>query len=227
MAGHGAQKLFGLFGGHGLKGTAGWLESMNLRPGTLWAALAGGSEFGGGLLTALGFLNPVGSVGTVGAMAMATSKAHWGKPVWNTSGGAELPLVYSATALALGLARPGKFSVDEALGIRLPRRLILIPGLAVVAASVAYANLADRQARSAQEQPEAQAQEQQSSTATTQSHAEPQPESLNQVESMEAVPVPDSPAVNDMRERERAAEQNSNLVSGAELQSGESAEHPI
>ena len=54
------QKLFGWFGGAGLEGTAGWMESMRLRPGTVWARLAGGSELGGGLLTALGFLNPLG-----------------------------------------------------------------------------------------------------------------------------------------------------------------------
>src|ERR687889_474144 len=57
LAGHGAQKLFGSFGGHGVEGTAGWLESMNLKPGRQWALMAGLSEFGGGVLTALGALN--------------------------------------------------------------------------------------------------------------------------------------------------------------------------
>src|SRR6476659_3987801 len=90
LAGHGAQKLFGWFGGHGLQGTAGWLESIGLRPGKPWAIAAGLSEFGGGLLTMLGFLNPVGSLGVAGAMGMATAKVHWGKPIWVTSGGAEL-----------------------------------------------------------------------------------------------------------------------------------------
>src|SRR4051812_18854567 len=74
MAGHGAQKLFGWFEGHGLPGTAGWLESMGLRPGRPWAILASVSEFGGGVLTLLGFLNPIGAISSIGAMGMATAK---------------------------------------------------------------------------------------------------------------------------------------------------------
>lgn len=93
MAGHGAQKLFGWFSGYGLEGTSGWLESMGLRPGRPWAILAGLSEFGGGLLTLLGFLNPIGPIGSIGSMLMATRKVHWGKPIWGTSGGAELPVL--------------------------------------------------------------------------------------------------------------------------------------
>src|SRR5919204_3486187 len=110
MAGHGAQKLFGWFGGHGLQGTAGWLESMGLRPGRQWALLAGLSEFGGGVLTLLGFLNPLGPLAAIGAMGMATAKVHWGKPIWVTSGGAEFAITNAAIALALGLAGPGDFS---------------------------------------------------------------------------------------------------------------------
>src|SRR5688572_23388419 len=67
LAGHGAQKLFGAFGGHGLEGTAGWLESIGLRPGKPWATLAGLSEFGGGALTALGLGGPLGPVALQGA----------------------------------------------------------------------------------------------------------------------------------------------------------------
>ena len=57
LVGHGSQKLFGWFGGYGLAGTAGYMESLGLRPGRRWAIAAGLSEFGGGLLTLLGFLN--------------------------------------------------------------------------------------------------------------------------------------------------------------------------
>ena len=53
LAGHGAQKLFGAFGGPGLNGASGWMESMGLRPGRLWAGMAGGGEFGGGVLNRL------------------------------------------------------------------------------------------------------------------------------------------------------------------------------
>ncbi len=137
FAGHGAQKLFGWFGGHGLRGTAGWVESMNLRPGRFWALAAGIAEFGGGALTLLGLLNPLGPLGVIGAMSMATAKVHWGKPIWAGSGGAELPVTNMALATALLLIGPGNFSLDNALGIRLPR-WIAVPGLAVIAASVAY-----------------------------------------------------------------------------------------
>ena len=74
MLGHGAQKLFGWWGGHGLEGTSGWLESLGLRPGRPWAILAGLSEFGGGVLSLLGLLNPLGPLGVIGSMAMAQER---------------------------------------------------------------------------------------------------------------------------------------------------------
>ncbi len=135
LAGHGAQKLFGWFGGYGLEGTSGWVESMGLRPGRLWARLAGWSEFGGGVLMILGFLNPLGPLGAIASMGMATAKVHWGKPIWVTSGGAELPLTNIGIAAALGLAGPGSISVDRVLGTRLPR-WVLIPGLAAAAVGI-------------------------------------------------------------------------------------------
>src|SRR5262245_15615338 len=70
LTGHGAQKLFGWFGGHGLEGTGGWLESIGFRPGKSWALLAGLSEFGGGALTSLGLLHPLGPLATLGAMTI-------------------------------------------------------------------------------------------------------------------------------------------------------------
>jgi putative oxidoreductase len=121
LAGHGAQKLFGAFGGGGVEGTAGWLESMNLRPGHDWALAAGLSEFLGGLLTALGALNPLGPILAMSSMLMATLKVHLGKPIWVTSGGAELPLTNIAVLSGLFVAGPGRYSVDRLLGIRIPR----------------------------------------------------------------------------------------------------------
>ena len=102
MAGHGAQKMLGM------------------RPGRPWAYLAGLSEFGGGVLTALGLLNPLGSLGIIGAMSMATRKAHWGKPIWVTEGGAELPVFNIAVSTALMIREPDRHSLDRILGIRLP-----------------------------------------------------------------------------------------------------------
>lgn len=143
LAGHGSQKLFGWFKGPGRKGTAGWLESIGLRPGHLWGWAAGLSEFGGGVLTALGFLNPLGELGILASMSMATFKAHAGKPIWVTSGGAELPITNIAVVSALILSGPGRLSLDHALGTRLPR-WVALPGLAAVGAGVAYGVLSSR-----------------------------------------------------------------------------------
>jgi len=142
LAGHGSQKLFGWFSGPGLKGIAGWLESMGLTPGTLWATAASTSEFGGGVLTTLGFLHPLGPLGTMGAMIMATAKAHWGKPIWVAQEGAELPVINMASALALTLTGPGRFSLDHVLGIRLPRALVIT--IAIVEATMVAIGIASR-----------------------------------------------------------------------------------
>jgi putative oxidoreductase len=114
LAGHGAQKLFGSFNGPGIEGTSGFMEMLGLTPGKPWAFMAGLSEFGGGVLTAIGFLNPLGPLGIIGAMAMATTKAHSGKPIWVTEGGAELPVTNIAAATALMLNGPDEWSLDRA-----------------------------------------------------------------------------------------------------------------
>ncbi len=150
MAGHGAQKLFGWFGGPGIEGTGGFMEALGLRPGKQWAILGGASEFGGGVLTLLGLLNPLGSLGVIGAMSMATAKVHWNNPIWVTEGGAEFPITNIVTATALMLTGPGKLSFDHAFGIRLPRWIAPL-GLVAVLLVVAYAN---QQEASQQEAPQ-------------------------------------------------------------------------
>lgn len=82
LAGHGAQKLFGWYGGPGLAGTTGWLRSTGMRPAGFWGFMAGFSEFGGGIFVALGLLNPLGEMGILAAMIMAIAKGHWGKGLW-------------------------------------------------------------------------------------------------------------------------------------------------
>src|SRR5258705_8492277 len=77
MAAPGSQKLFGWFGGHGLAAVSGMFESMGLRPGRLLAAAAALSEFGGGLLIALGFLGPVGPAIVLAVMIVAAISVHW------------------------------------------------------------------------------------------------------------------------------------------------------
>ena len=136
LAGHGAQKLFGAFEGPGPEGTAGFMESMGLKPGRMWGTAAGLSEFSGAL-TALGLLYPLGPIGTISAMSMATAKAHWGKPIWVSAGGAELPVINMAVAAALAMIGPGAYSLDHALGIKLPRPLAFA-ALGMAASMVAF-----------------------------------------------------------------------------------------
>jgi putative oxidoreductase len=140
LAGHGSQKAFGWFNGPGLEGTSGFMEMMGMRPGRLWGTLAALSEFGGGVLTLLGLLNPLGPLGVIGAMSIATTKVHWGKPIWATEGGAELPVTNIAVATALMLNGPGKYSIDRALGIRLPDWVAPL-GLLGVLITVLYAGI--------------------------------------------------------------------------------------
>lgn len=126
LAGHGAQKLFGAFDGPGFSGTAGFMEKLGLRPGHVWASMATAGEFGGGLLTLLGLAGPFGPILAVSAMVMAAVKGHWGKPIWATTGGAELPVVNIAAASALALTGPGAISLDRLFGIRIPGWLVAL-----------------------------------------------------------------------------------------------------
>ena len=129
LVGHGAQKLFGSFGGNGLERTADKLESMGLRPGTALAVGAGIAELGGGLLTVLGLGGPIGSILTGTSMKMSTFKAHSGKPIWASAGGAELPVINAAVGTALILTGPGRYSLDRLFGIKVPRWLTLLVAL--------------------------------------------------------------------------------------------------
>jgi putative oxidoreductase len=129
LVGHGAQKLFGVFGGPGLNGTAGFLESLGLRPGWLWAVGGGCGELVGGLLTVFGLGGPLGSVLTNSSMKMATFKVHSGKPIWAASGGAELPVVNAAVGTALALIGPGRYSLDRLFRIKIPWWVTLVVSL--------------------------------------------------------------------------------------------------
>src|ERR671939_1405402 len=153
LAGHGAQKLFGHFGGPGMEGTSGFMEMLGLRPGRPWAFLAGLCEFGGGVLTALGLLNPLGPIGVIASMSMATAKAHWGKPIWVTEGGAELPLVNIAVSTALMIREPDKYSLDRLLGIRLPTWVGPL-GLAGILLTVRYTGVGTEEPQQQEEDEE-------------------------------------------------------------------------
>ena len=114
---HGAQKLFGWFGGPGLDGTAKGFDAMGLKPGRRNALIAGASEAGGGALLATGFLTPLGSAATIGVMSQAIRTVHWEKGFFATQGGYEFNLTLIAAAFALADTGPGPLSLDRALGI--------------------------------------------------------------------------------------------------------------
>lgn len=119
VAGHGSQKLFGWFGGGGLAGFTGWVDSIGFRPARFWAVLGSLAEFGGGMLLALGLFTPLGSLGIAASMLTAIAKAHWPK-IWVTENGMELPLTNVAAAAAVGIAGPGVYSLDALLATALP-----------------------------------------------------------------------------------------------------------
>jgi putative oxidoreductase len=110
--GHGAQKLFGWFGGHGLKGTGEWLESIGVKPGLFMAFLAGAGELAGGFLFASGLLGPVGAILIVVTMLVAIFKVHGKNGYWVTQGGYEYNLILIAIAVGVALIGPGSFSLD-------------------------------------------------------------------------------------------------------------------
>jgi putative oxidoreductase len=117
FAAHGAQKLFGWFGGYGPKGTGGWMDSIGLKPGVAMAVIAGLIEFVGGLCFAAGLITPVAGVLLALVMIVATAKVHISKGFWNTNGGYEFTLVLIAVTVGIALTGAGGWSLDSALGI--------------------------------------------------------------------------------------------------------------
>ncbi len=136
---HGAQKLFGWFGGRGISGHAGFLESLGVRPARLLAAVSGLGEFFGGLGVLSGFLMPLPAAAIIGAMSVAIIKVHLPKGFWNHDGGMEYPFVLAVLAFVIGLVGPGRCSLDRVLGIRLPEPWTYIVVLALTALFVGYA----------------------------------------------------------------------------------------
>ena len=119
FAAHGAQKLFGAFGGHGIEGTAGSFEQLGLRPGRFHAWLGGAVELFGGLLIAFGLLTPFAAAVLIGNMTAAILTVHLRNGFFNTNGGFEYNLVLVAAAFALAGIGAGAWSLDDALGLDL------------------------------------------------------------------------------------------------------------
>ena len=116
FVGHGTQKLFGWFDGHGLEATAQGFESLGMRPGKANAIAAGAAEAGGGALLALGLETPLAASVLTATMITAIEKVHAKSGPWASKGGYEYNVVLIAAVLALVDAGPGALSLDAARG---------------------------------------------------------------------------------------------------------------
>jgi putative oxidoreductase len=116
LFGHGAQKLFGWFGGRGPRETAQGFERLGYHPALVMARLAGASETTGGLLLGSGLATPLAAAIVVGVMANAVGSAHRGKGPWATNGGWELPVTYAVVAVCVASIGAGRASLDAAIG---------------------------------------------------------------------------------------------------------------
>jgi putative oxidoreductase len=115
LVAHGAQKLFGWFGGHGRRGTAGFFGSLGFRP-PLAMALAAGLSESCGLLFAIGLLTPFAALAIASVMVVAVGSVHWKNGFWAGNGGYEYNLLIWTVAVSVAAVGPGRFSVDHALG---------------------------------------------------------------------------------------------------------------
>lgn len=138
VAAHGAQKLFGWFGGYGLSGTGQWMDSLGFAgSGRRNAMLAGVAEFGGGTLLALGLATGPAGAAVAGNMIVAGS-THLPNGFFNASGGYELPATFGLVGTALALSGPGRFSLDHLLGHAVNRKWMAMAFLASTVGSASY-----------------------------------------------------------------------------------------
>ncbi|MBD5802384.1 putative oxidoreductase MhqP [Azoarcus sp. Aa7] len=112
---HGAQKLFGWFGGYGLQGTGQWMESIGLAPGYLMALLAGGAEFFGGLALIVGLLVRPAAAVLAFAMLVAIFSVHAANGLFMKNNGYEFGLALLAVSISLLFSGAGRASVDATL----------------------------------------------------------------------------------------------------------------
>ena len=135
---HGAQKLFGWFGGYGLKGTGGFFEgALGMKPGVLFAFASGAAELIGSLLLLTGWFNPIGPALIVSVMIVAILTVHLPKGFDNNAGGYEYNLANIAGSLAIAGAGNGAFSLDAIAPVSIlgtPSAISIIFGVAIVGA---------------------------------------------------------------------------------------------
>ena len=136
LAAHGAQKLFGWFGGHGLAGTGQFMEMIGFAHGRRKAFLAGLSEAGGGLLLALGLLTPIAAAMLIAVMLVAVVSVHLTKGFFASGGGYEYNLILAIAAVSIAFTGPGALSLDAFLSVPFDS---MISGIAAVLIGAAAA----------------------------------------------------------------------------------------
>jgi putative oxidoreductase len=144
FAAHGAQKLFGWFGGYGLKNTGEFMVKLGWQQGRFFGTAASLAETTGGILVALGFLWPLGPGLMIVMMLTASLTVHVKNGFFNAKNGYELPMVYAMSALVLTFTGPGEYSLDRFLGLDWyysPRNDWIAVGVAVI---IALANVVVR-----------------------------------------------------------------------------------
>ncbi|HET9718741.1 MAG TPA: DoxX family protein [Solirubrobacteraceae bacterium] len=167
FVGHGTQKLFGWFGGHGPEATAQMFEGLGLHPAPLHARAAGWAEAGGGGALALGFQTPLASSALIATMLTAINRVHFKNGPWISNGGFEYNAVLIATAVALAELGPGPLSLDRLLGTERKGLRWGLFALAAGAAGAAGAHLFAESQRPAVEPPAAATTEETSGSQAT------------------------------------------------------------
>lgn len=110
---HGSQKLFGMFGGHGLAATGQWMESIGLAPGYLMALMAGGAEFFGGLALVIGLLVRPAAAALIVLATVAVFSVHWVNGFFITANGYEYAMMLGIISATLLIEGAGKLSLDR------------------------------------------------------------------------------------------------------------------
>ncbi|MEU4928547.1 DoxX family protein [Streptomyces yokosukanensis] len=113
MAGHGSQKLFGLFGGPGLTATGKGFDALGYHPGKFFALIGGLSEFLGGLGLAVGLFTPLAAAALIGVMINAMATVTGAHGFWDTDGGVEYSVCIAVVALAVAAIGPGRLAIDR------------------------------------------------------------------------------------------------------------------
>jgi putative oxidoreductase len=150
FAAHGAQKVFGWWGGPGLEGWRGAMGKMGYRPEGLFAGLSALIELGGGLLLAFGLLTPLAGAALIAQSVVIIGQVHWANGFFNGKGGYEFPLTLLLGSAAVVLLGAGGWSLDAAFGFGLDstvRTVLVILGLVGGLAALAVPRVtADRTA---------------------------------------------------------------------------------